>query len=493
MATPSNWQATSARAATSAPPPPTGWKWSANAAFPSLPPSCNSPIADIINLLDTPGHQDFSEDTYRTLSAVDSAVMVIDAAKGIEPQTLKLFEVCRKRGIPIFTFINKMDRPARDPLDLLDEIRKVLGMEPVPMNWPVGDGPQFVGVYDRAEDGVYLYERTERNERIAPEVFVRVNDLEVGLLLSAEKFRHLQESIELLDEAGEPSITSVLKEKQTPVFFGSALTNFGVRMFLDSFIQFAPPPQPYPATRVWSHPRTRFFTGFIFKIQANMNPKHRDSVAFLRICSGKFERGMDLLHAQSGKTLKLMRPYKAFANEREIIEEAYPGDVLGLPNNGIFAIGDTLCSGKALQFAPIPRFQPEHFALLRNLDVGKQKQFAKGLQQLESEGAVQILYNVNAFKREPILAVVGQLQFDVVQARLESEYNVKTELERLSHSFLRWIIGEDKDIEALQNRGDAILARDSRNAWAMLFQTPFLLKYYSEKNPNLKFVDISEI
>lgn len=447
----------------------------------------------IINLLDTPGHQDFSEDTYRTLSAVDCAVMVIDGAKGIEPQTLKLFEVCRKRGIPIFTFINKMDRPARDPLDLLDEIRKVLGMEPVPMNWPIGDGPQFVGVYDRAEGGVYLYERTERNEKIAPEVFVRVDDLEKQGLLSADKAAGLKESIELLDLAGGTfDHEAVLKEKQTPVFFGSALTNFGVRMFLDSFIQFAPPPQPYPSDAGLVSPADAEFTGFIFKIQANMNPKHRDSVAFLRICSGKFERGMDLLHAQSGKTLKLMRPYKAFANEREIIDEAYPGDVLGLPNNGIFSIGDTLCAGKALQFAPIPRFQPEHFALLRNLDVGKQKQFAKGLQQLESEGAVQILYNVNAFKREPILAVVGQLQFDVVQARLESEYNVKTELERLPHVLLRWIIGEDKDIESLANRSDAILARDSRNAWAMLFQTPFLLKYYAEKNPKLKFAGISE-
>lgn len=448
----------------------------------------------IINLLDTPGHQDFSEDTYRTLSAVDSAVMVIDAAKGIEPQTLKLFEVCRKRGIPIFTFINKMDRPARDPLDLLDEIREALGMEPVPMNWSLGDGPQFMGVYDRAKNGVYLFERAERNERIAPEVFVRLEDLVKQGILSEEKYQHLKESVELLDEAGGTfDHEAVLKEKQTPVFFGSALTNFGVRMFLDAFIQFAPPPQPYLSDAGAVMPDDEEFSGFIFKIQANMNPKHRDSVAFLRVCSGKFERGMDLLHTQSGKTLKLMRPYKAFANEREIIDEAFPGDVLGLPNNGIFAIGDTLCSGKPLQFAPIPGFQPEHFALLRNLDVSKQKQFTKGLQQLESEGAVQILYNVNAFKREPILAVVGQLQFDVAQARLESEYNVKTELEHLPHTLLRWIQGEDKDIESLANRGDAILAKDSRNAWTMLFQTPFLLKYYSEKNPNLKFMELSEI
>ena len=448
----------------------------------------------IINLLDTPGHQDFSEDTYRTLSAVDSAVMVIDAAKGIEPQTLKLFEVCRKRGIPIFTFINKMDRPARDPLDLLDEIKKVLGMEPIPMNWPIGDGPQFQGVYDREAKGVNLFERTERNERMAPEVFIPMDDLAQSGVLSEKQYNHLVESIQLLDEVGVVfSRDQVLEEKQTPVFFGSALTNFGVRIFLEAFIKYAPPPQPYISDAGEVRPDDAEFSGFIFKVQANMNPKHRDSVAFLRICSGRFERGMDLLHAQSEKTLKLMRPYKAFANEREIIDEAYPGDVLGLPNNGMFAIGDTLCTGKLIQFAPLPRFQPEHFGLLRNLDIGKQKQFSKGLAQLESEGAVQILYNVNAFKREPILAVVGQLQFDVVQARLESEYNVKTELERMPHTLLRWIKGADEDIEALQNRPEAILARDSREAWTALFQTPFMLKYYAEKNPNLKFVELGEL
>ncbi|NJN80366.1 MAG: peptide chain release factor 3 [Anaerolineales bacterium] len=448
----------------------------------------------IINLLDTPGHQDFSEDTYRTLSAVDSAVMVIDAAKGIEAQTLKLFEVCRKRGIPVFTFINKMDRPARDPLDLLDEIKKVLGMEPVPMNWPLGDGPQFMGVYDRAESGVFVFERTERNERISPEVFIPLEGLVANHILSAEKTAQLKESIQLLDEAGVTfNHESVLQEKQTPVFFGSALTNFGVRMFLDAFIRYAPQPQAYVSDAGVVNPEDAEFAGFIFKIQANMNPKHRDSVAFLRVCSGKFERGMDLIHAQSGKTLKLMRPYKAFANEREIIEEAFPGDVLGLPNNGIFAIGDSLSAGKPMQFAPIPRFQPEHFALLRNLDVGKQKQFTKGLLQLESEGAVQILYNINAFKREPILAVVGQLQFDVVQARLQSEYNVTSELERLTHPLLRWIQGTDKEIEALPNRGDVIIARDSRNAWTALFQSPFLLKHYTEKYPELRFVEITEL
>ncbi len=447
----------------------------------------------VINLLDTPGHQDFSEDTYRTLSAVDSAVMVIDAAKGIEPQTLKLFEVCRKRGIPVFTFINKMDRPSRDPLDLLDEIKKVLGMEPIPMNWPLGDGPDFKGVYDRASRDVFVFERSERNERMAGETVLPLDELVKNGVLTRERFAALQESINLLDEVGMVfDHTSVLQEKQTPVFFGSALTNFGVRLFLEAFVQFAPPPQPYLSDVGIISPEMPEFTGFIFKIQANMNPKHRDSVAFMRICSGRFERGMDLLHAQSGKMMRLLRPYKLFASEREIIEEAYPGDVLGLPNTGDFAIGDSLCSGDPVRFAPIPRFQPEHFALLRNLDLGKQKQFTKGLSQLESEGAVQVLFNVNAFKREPILAVVGQLQFDVVQSRLKVEYNVPTTLERMPHTFLRWIKGPEASIEKLPERSEAIIARDSRGLWVILFSTAFFVKYYAEKYPDLRFIEVGQ-
>jgi peptide chain release factor 3 len=386
-----------------------------------------------------------------------------------------------------------MDRPARDPLDLLDEIKKVLGMEPIPMNWPIGDGPDFRGVYDRASQGVYIFERTERNERMAPEIFMSLDALAENKISSQRRFDELAESINLLDEAGVVfDHESVLNEKQTPVFFGSAVTNFGVRLFLDTFVKYAPPPQPYLSDSGEILPSEPEFSGFIFKIQANMNPKHRDSVAFLRICSGRFERGMNLIHAQSGKTLRLLRPYKPFANEREILDEAFPGDVLGIPNNGDFAIGDSLCSGTTIRFASIPRFQPEHFALLRNTDLSKQKQFAKGLQQLESEGAVQVLYNLNAFKREPILAVVGQLQFDVVQARLKSEYNVPTDLERLPHVLLRWIKGTDADVENLPNRSEAMIARDSRNDWVALFSTPFFLKHYSEKHPELRFLDITE-
>jgi peptide chain release factor 3 len=448
----------------------------------------------VINLLDTPGHQDFSEDTYRTLSAVDSAVMVLDAAKGIEPQTRKLFDVCRKRGIPIFTFINKMDRPARSPLELLDEIESVLGMEPVPMNWPLGDGDRFKGVYDRKSKGVYLYQRTKRNERMALEDFVTLDELLGNGHETETRAMQLREDIALLDELGIVfDHQRVLNEEQTPVFFGSALTNFGVRLFLDSFVEFAPPPQPYTSDDGPIAPESPEFSGFVFKIQANMNPKHRDSVAFLRVCSGRFERGMTAMHTQTGNPVRLQRPYKLFANEREIIDTAFPGDVVGLPNTGKLAIGDTLCTVTPVRFASIPRFQPEHFALLKNTDLGKQKQFLKGLRQLESEGAVQVLYNTNSFKREPILAVVGQLQFDVVRARLEMEYSVPTELEPLSHTLARWVEGPEAIIKSIPVRNDTLLARDSRDKLIFLFDSPFFIRYFSEKYPELTFKEVEDV
>jgi peptide chain release factor 3 len=442
----------------------------------------------IINLLDTPGHQDFSEDTYRTLAAVDSAVMVLDAAKGVEPQTRRLFEVCRKRGIPIFTFINKMDRPARPPLELLDEIEEVLGMQPVPVNWPLGDGLDFKGVYDREKKGVYRYERTERNERMTPEAFYTLDALLAAGLINKSHFERLQTDIDLLDGLGIAfDISRMLAEEQTPVFFGSALTNFGVRLFLDAFIELAPPPQPFESDKGLVNPDDDGFSGFVFKIQANMNPKHRDSVAFVRICSGRFERGMDVNHAQSGKSYRLQRPYKLFANEREIIDEAFPGDVLGLPNTGNFGIGDTLCENKPFKFMPIPRFHPEHFALLRNTDLSKQKQFTKGLRQLETEGAVQVLFNVDAFKREPVLAVVGELQFDVVQARLENEYNVATTIERLSFSMARWVTGPEETILKIADRASVYLCTDVEQKYVALFKEPFYLKFTHDRFPDLVF------
>ncbi|HUF38975.1 MAG TPA: peptide chain release factor 3 [Anaerolineales bacterium] len=442
----------------------------------------------VLNLLDTPGHQDFSEDTYRTLSAADSAVMILDAAKGIEPQTLKLFEVCRKRSIPIFTFINKMDRPAREPLELLDEIESTLGMEAVPVNWPMGDGPQFRGVYDRRAAGFYLFERTTRNEKMAPEVFIPLSQVQTVNPLLDGGYRAIGEDLHLLDELGisfDPA--RVLKMEQTPVYFGSALTNFGVRMFLDDFVKFAPHPQPYPSETGIISPSRPSFSGFIFKIQANLNPRHRDSVAFLRVCSGRFERGITAIHAQTGNPIRLMRPYKLFANEREIVDRAFPGDIVGIPNNGSLGIGDTLYAGEEVRFAPMPRFRPEQFAILKNDDLSKHKQFTKGLQQLEKEGGVQVFFDMNALKREPIIGVVGQLQFDVLQARLQSEYKVSTTLERLPHLFVRWIDGPEEEMNRVPARPEVIFARDSQNRRAAIFSAPFYLRYYADHYPNLVF------
>ncbi len=446
----------------------------------------------IFNLLDTPGHQDFSEDTYRTLAAVDSAVMVLDAAKGIEPQTRRLFEVCRQRGIPIFTFINKMDRPSLGPLALLDEIQNMLDMEPVPVNWPLGDGDRFKGVYDRAQKGVYIYERTERNERIAPETFIPMDKVSANGVFKQEQIDQLQSDISLLDGLGmQFDQQKMLAEKQTPVFFASALTNFGVKLFLEAFAELAPPPQPYETDQGMVSPEDEDFSGFVFKIQANMNPKHHDSVAFVRVCSGEFERGMDVIHLQSGRTYRLQRSYKLFANERETIEKAYPGDVIGLPNAAGFGIGDTLYDQKAVRFKKIPRFHPEHFGAVRNLDPNKYKQFYKGLEQLETEGAVQVFFQVDALKREPILAVVGVLQFDVVQARLENEYHVPTEVERLPNAAVRWVTGEKNEILRMADRQSVNLCTDTDDKYVALFRESFFVGYTAENFPQLTFTKMN--
>ncbi|NLD72563.1 MAG: peptide chain release factor 3 [Chloroflexi bacterium] len=442
----------------------------------------------VLNLLDTPGHQDFSEDTYRTLSAVDCGVMVLDGARGIESQTRRLFDVCRARGVPIFAFVNKMDRPARDPLDLLDEIEGTLGMQPVPVNWPLGDGPDFCGVYDRAQRSVYLYERTTHNERMAPETLVPLEALRGNGRVPARQVERLLAEVELLDGLGITlDLERVRTGEQIPVFFGSALTNFGVRLFLDAFIDLAPMPQPYESDAGPVAPEREAFSGFVFKIQANMNPRHHDSIAFLRICSGRFSRGMTAVHAQSGKTQRLQRPYKVFAAEREVIDEAVPGDIIGLPSRGELGIGDTLCEGSIVRYPPIPRFQPECFSLLRNRDLNKLKQFTRGLEQLEREGAVQVLHSVDALKREPILAVVGALQFDVVRSRLENEYGVLTDIEHLPYSLARWVHGPAETIARLPMRNDVVLTHDRDGGDVVLFSTPFYLRYVTEHYPGLRF------
>ncbi|MFQ5409026.1 MAG: peptide chain release factor 3 [Anaerolineales bacterium] len=447
------------------------------------------PYADhIVNLLDTPGHADFSEDTYRTLAAADSAVMVLDAAKGIEAQTRKLFEVCRQRGLPIFTFINKLDRPARDPLDLLDEIEAVLEMQPAPMNWPIGDGPGFRGVYDRATRTVHLFDRTAHNQTISPDTMFALDDQQLAAELSQTRRDELVAGVELLDGLGiEFDHELTLAGEQTPVFFGSALTNFGVQLFMNAFLQYAPPPRGYLSDHGSVEPLRDGFSGFVFKIQANMNPRHRDSVAFMRVCSGRFERNMAVTHARTGATIRLPRPYKFFADDREVVEEAYPGDIIGLPSNGKFSIGDTLCANGNFSFAPIPRFEPELFARLQNADIGRQKQFLKGLRQLETEGAMQVLHETDALQRHPVLAVVGQLQFDVVRARLENEYGVETVLEPLPYTLARIVSGEPDAIGALPWGYGLLRTRDSQARDIALFRSSYDLDHCRENYPDVTF------
>jgi peptide chain release factor 3 len=446
----------------------------------------------IINLLDTPGHQDFSEDTYRTLMAVDSAVMVLDAAKGVEAQTLKLFEVCRRRGIPIFTFTNKMDRPARDPLALLDEIETVLGMEPVPMNWPIGDGNNFLGVYDRTTEKVHLFDRTVHNQTISPETVTTMDDPRIAEGLSDFQFEDLRVNVGLMDELRTFDVEAFEAARQTPVYFGSALTNFGVQLFLDDFVSYAPPPGAYPSDNGHIDPVEHDFSGFVFKIQANMDPRHRDSVAFVRICSGHFERNMTVLHPRTDNTLRLSRPYRFFAEDREIIDEAYAGDIIGIPGGRRdFVIGDTITGSEPFNYERIPRFAPEHFGRLINEDVSKYKQFHKGLEQLETEGAMQVLHETDAARRAPLLAVVGVLQFDVVQARLETEYKVPTRLERLPHQVARFVEGPSDKIEALPWDYGLLRTEDKEGRLVALFRSEFEVGYYAERHPQVEFRPIS--
>lgn len=445
----------------------------------------------IVNLLDTPGHQDFSEDTYRTLTAADCAVMVLDAAKGVEAQTLKLFEVCRQRGIPVFTFINKMDRPAQDALGLLDEVETVLKMQPVPMNWPIGDGDSFMGVYDRKTEDVHLFDRTAHNQTISPKYITTLDDPRIEAGLSDFQFEELHLNIGLLDELATYDHEAFLHGEQTAVYFGSALTNFGVQLFLDDFVEMAPPPNPYTSDAGSIDPLSPGFSGFVFKIQANMDPRHRDSVAFLRICSGRFERNTQVKHPKTGKQIKLARTYKFFADERAVVDEAYAGDIIGLPGNREFGIGDTISSEGEFSFDPIPRFAAEHYARLINLDVGKQKQFLKGIHQLESEGAMQVLYQSDAARRDPILAVVGVLQFEVVQARLENEYKVKTKLEPLPHQLSRWVEGPQEFIDLLPWRYGMMRTEDLDGRLVALFSSPHELDFYSGKYPDIQFKSIT--
>ncbi len=447
-----------------------------------------------INLLDTPGHQDFSEDTYRTLAAADNAVMLEDSAKGLEPQTRKLFEVCQMRKIPIFTFFNKMDRPGREPLELLDEIEQELGLQTYPINWPIGTGDRFKGVYDRRTQEIHLFERSAHGKRQAEEMVIHISDPRIEALLEQDLYYQLKEDIELLDEAGTDfDLEKVHGGTQTPVFFGSAMTNFGVELFLQAFLEYGLKPGPHNSTKGDIEPVYPEFTGFVFKLQANMDPKHRDRVAFVRVCSGRFEKDMNVQHARTGKTVRLSRPQKLFAQGRESMEEAYPGDVIGLNNPGAFAIGDTIYTGKKLEYEGIPCFSPEIFATLRNPNPSKFKSFNKGVSELREEGAVQIMYSVDESKREPILAAVGQLQLEVVQFRLENEYGVETRLEPLPFQVARWVEGGWETLEKLGRLFNTVTVKDSWGRPVLLFRNEWNVNQLLADHKDLQLRSIAPV
>ncbi len=432
------------------------------------------------NLLDTPGHADFSEDTYRTLAAVDSAVMVIDAARGVEEQTRKLFRVCRARGIPILTFVNKLDRPSLPPLELLTVIEEALGIQAVPLNWPIGDGPDFQGVYDREARVIHRYARVEHGARPVPVAVAGADDPAAEALLGPDAAAALRTDVELLDGALAAFDRSRFdRGLETPVFFGSALTNFGVEPFLDRFVRLAPSPP------VDGGPD---FAGFVFKLQSNMNPQHRDSMAFLRIARGVFQREAQVQHGRTGRRLRLGQAHALFARERETVDLAFAGDVIGVANPGYFAIGDTLYVGQAPEPVALPSFQPEHFATLTNTDVQKQKAFLKGLEQLEQEGAVQILQQPGAARREPILAAVGRLQFDVVQFRLRMEYGVETHLDVLPYSVARWAEGPPEALEAFRAYG-VLRCEDPQGRPVVLFPNEREFAYYAGEHPRLRWLE----
>jgi peptide chain release factor 3 len=444
-----------------------------------------------INLLDTPGHQDFCEDTYRTLMAVDSAVMVLDSAKGIEAQTEKLFRVCRMRNVPILTFINKLDHPGRGALALLDEIERKLEIVAVPMNWPVGDGDSFLGVYDFQSKQVLRFQRTVHGQHRAAAELTSLADPELRQTLGERAYQTLIEEIELLAEAGSAfDRARYLAGEMTPVFFGSALNNFGVEPFLQAILDLAPPPRAHENGEGTVHPTSEVFSGFVFKIQANTDPHHRDRMAFLRVCSGHFRKDMIAHHLRLGQNVRMSRAYRLFARERESIDEAFPGDVIGVVSPGLFAIGDMVTTGDLVPLVKIPRFTPEHFGVLSNDDISRYKQFRKGLEQLEEEGVVQVFHAEDNHRREPILAAVGELQFDVVLARLQDEYGVEARLSRSPYASARWIEADDAEPGRLLLPTQGTLrCRDAQGRLVILFASSWELRYSQEKNPDVVFAE----
>jgi peptide chain release factor 3 len=441
----------------------------------------------VVNLLDTPGHKDFSEDTYRVLTAVDAAVMVIDAGKGIESQTRKLFEVCRQRGVPIFTFMNKLDRPAKDPLDLLDELERVLGIAAYPVNWPLGNGQEFRGVFNRQNKQVNFFERVVGGAFRAPVSVHDLSDAQVREAMDPNVYAETVEQLEMLEGAGaEFNHAQVLAGKLTPVFFGSAVNNFGVQLLLDSFLELAPTPRPRHVEGRVIDPVNDGFSGFIFKIQANMDPKHRDRLAFVRICSGKFERDMTVIHTRTGKKVRLSSSHKLFGRDRETVDEAYPGDVVGLVGHSDFRIGDTLATEPSLAYHEIPRFTPECFAWLQSPSTAQFKRFREGLEQLLQEGVVQSFFIKDSSQRVPLLGAVGPLQFEVVQYRMQTEYGAESRLEHASWKVIRWASAEDGvSLEETLLPTGAKLAYDVKDHPVILFTEQWACDFFAERNPKI--------
>ena len=447
-----------------------------------------------INILDTPGHQDFSEDTYRTLMAADSAVMVIDGSKGVEAQTRKLFKVCVMRHIPIFTFINKMDRDANDTFDLLDEIEKELGIATCPVNWPIGSGKNFRGVYDRNTRKVLIFRDTQKGTKEGIEEEIAVDDPHLDDVISPEQKEQLLEEIELLDGASaEFDQEQVSAGELSPVFFGSALTNFGVETFLKHFLKMTTSPLPRMADCGRIDPMEEDFSAFVFKIQANMNKNHRDRIAFMRICSGKFEASREVYHVQGDKKMRLSQPQQMMAQDRHVVEEAYAGDIIGVFDPGIFSIGDTVCApGKKFAYEGIPTFAPEHFARVRQMDTMKRKQFVKGINQIAQEGAIQIFQEFNTGMEEIIVGVVGVLQFDVLKYRLQNEYNVEIILENLPYEHIRWIENKDEiDVRNLTGTSDMKKVTDLKGNPLLLFVNSWSVGMTLERNEGLILSEFS--
>ena len=442
-----------------------------------------------INILDTPGHQDFSEDTYRTLMAADSAVMVIDGAKGVEPQTRKLFKVCARRHIPIFTFINKMDRDARDPFELTDEIESELGIPCCPVNWPIGSGKGFKGVYDRKTRKVLIFSDTQKGTREGTELDIDIDDPELLKYVSEEEVENLKGEIELLDGASvEFDQDKVSHGKISPVFFGSALTNFGVETFLQHFLVMSSAPLPRMSDQGLIDPEKNDFSAFVFKIQANMNKNHRDRIAFMRIVSGHYDANKEVWHVQGQRKARLSQPQQMMAEERHIVSEAWAGDIIGVFDPGIFSIGDTVeAPGNTFRFGGIPTFSPEHFARIRQVDTMKRKQFTKGIEEIAQEGAIQVFQEYNTGMEEIIVGVVGVLQLDVLKYRLEHEYNVDIYMDTLPYEYIRWIENPDEvDVENLEGTTDMKKIKDMHGNPLLLFVHEWSVGMTLDRNKNLK-------